>query len=69
MDPKTKARKIREYLLGSDDGFVTFDGGDGCHYACRGWDGRSETCDCGMSSPRWEELAGDVFPTADEDES
>ena len=39
-----------------------FDGGE-CRRGCRGWDGRSERCDCVNNRVCWDEMDGHRYAT------
>lgn len=62
---KWLVRRIWAYLGNySERGFVDFGvEPEGCKDTCRGWNGRSRTCDCGANKPVWEVYRGEVFPT------
>ena len=47
---------------GITDGFFIFHGNDNCKASCRGWDGKSDRCDCGERRIEWDcDYSDDYF--------
>lgn len=62
-----KVNEVKEDMerfieMGITDGFTIFHGNKNCRASCRGWDGKSDRCDCGDRRVSWEyDYTNDYF--------